>query len=384
MSRATIGINLLWLVPGEVGGSEQSTVATVRGLIDLGDAELSLRLFVRPAFAAAYPELVAAVPTDVAPIDGRSRARRILTESMWLATQTKDLDLVHHAGGTVPPRRSTPVVLTLHDLQPLEAPMEALATHSWLKRRYLSRAVPAAVRASRRVAVPSEFVRRTVLDQLSVAPARVEVIPHAVPVRPLGTPRDVLVERHRLSGPVVLYPAITYPHKDHTVLLRAFEGVLARHPRAVLVLPGGAGPSERAVTDQIAASPGLRQQVRRVGRIPEADLSGLLELADVVAVPSRYEGFGLPALEAMAAGTPVVAADATSLPEVVGGAGRLVPVGAIGAWSEAISDLLADDAERARLTSAGLARAAAYTTTANAIAFAQLYRGALGRAEGGP
>ena len=210
------------------------------------------------------------------------------------------------------------------------------------------------------------------------------VIPHAVPVRPLGTPRDVLVERHRLSGPVVLYPAITYPHKDHAVLLRAFDEVLARHPHAVLVLPGGAGPSERAVTDQIAASPRLRQQVRRVGRISEADLSGLLELADVVAVPSRYEGFGLPALEAMAAGTPVVAADATSLPEVVGDAGRLVPVGAVGAWSEAISDLLADDAERARLTSAGLARAAAYTTKANATAFAQLYRAALGRAAGGP
>ena len=154
--------------------------------------------------------------------------------------------------------------------------------------------MPAAVRASRRVAVPSEFVRRTVLDQLTVAPDRIEVIPHAVPVRPLGTPRDVLVERHRLSGPVVLYAAITYPHKEHAVLLSAFEGVLARHPDAVLVLPGGAGPSESAVTAQIAASPRLRQHVRRVGRIPEADLSGLLELADVVAVPVSLRGLRPP------------------------------------------------------------------------------------------
>jgi glycosyltransferase involved in cell wall biosynthesis len=150
--------------------------------------------------------------------------------------------------------------------------------------------------------------------------------------------------------------------------------VLTRHPHAVLVLPGGAGSSEGAVAAQIAASPRLRQHVRRLGRISDADVSGLLELADVVAVPSRYEGFGLPALEAMAAGTAVVAADATSLPEVVGDAGRLVPVGVAGAWGEAISDLLADATERARLASAGLARAAHYTTRTNAIAFAHLYR----------
>ena len=373
-----VGINLLWLVPGEVGGSEQSTVATVRGLLDLGSDELQVRLFVLPAFAESYPELAAGAPTEVASIDGRSRWRRVAAESTWLAARTDALDLVHHAGGTLPVRRSAPAVLTLHDLQPLEATAQATATHTWWKRRYLARAVPAAVRASRRVAVPSEFVRRTVLDQLDPPPQDIVVIPHAVPVRPLGTPRDVLVERHRLSGPVVLYPAITYPHKEHAVLLRAFEEVLTRHPHAVLVLPGGAGPSEGAVAAQIAASPRLRQHVRRLGRISDADVSGLLELADVVAVPSRYEGFGLPALEAMAAGTAVVAADATSLPEVVGDAGRLVPVGVAGAWGEAISDLLADATERAHLASAGLARAARYTTRTNAIAFAHLYREAVG------
>ena len=380
MSPITVGINLLWLVPGEVGGSEQSTVATVQGLVDLAGDDVGPVLFVVPSFADAYPELVSAVSTEIASIDGRSRLRRILKESMWLPGRIVGLDVVHHAGGTVPSRREArlateqpAVVLTLHDLQPLVA----TATHSWAKRSYLRYAVPQAVRASRRVAVPSEFVRRTLLEQLRVPPDDVVVIPHAVPVRPLGTPRDVLVERHRLAGPVVLYPAITYPHKEHSMLLAAFEQVLAHHPDAVLVLPGGAGPSEAAVAAQIAASPLLRRRVRRLGRISEPDVSGLLELADVVAVPSRYEGFGLPVLEAMAAGTPVVAADATSLPEVVGDAGRLVAVGATDAWSAAISDLLADGAERARLASAGLARAAGYTTRKNATAFARLYREAI-------
>ena len=121
MTRSTIGINLLWLVPDAVGGSEQSTVATLRGLIDLDPPDLDLRLFVLPAFAAAHPEIVGALPTEVASIDGRSRIRRVVAESTWLAQRTSSLDLVHHAGGTVPARRSAPCVLTIHDLQPLQA-----------------------------------------------------------------------------------------------------------------------------------------------------------------------------------------------------------------------------------------------------------------------
>ena len=367
----TVGINLLWLVPGEVGGSEQSTVATVRGLTGAA-ADLEVQLFVLPALVAAYPDLAERAAVTVAPIDGSSRWRRILTESRWLADQTRSLDLVHHAGGTVPARRTAPAALTLHDLQPLEA----RATHSGAKRLYLGRAVPAAVRASRRVAVPSEFVRSTVLERFQVAPERVVAIPHAVPVRPVATSPDVLRDRHHLAGPVVLYPAITYPHKEHQTLLAAFERVLAEHPDAVLVLPGGEGSSEPAVGAQIRGSRRLQEQVRRTGRIPEADIAGLLEIADVVAVPSRYEGFGLPALEAMAAGVPVVAADATSLPEVVGDAGRLVPVGDPEAWAEALGGLLGDSRERQRLATAGRARAAGYTVQANGAAFAQLYRDA--------
>ncbi|MFL6205836.1 MAG: glycosyltransferase family 4 protein [Acidimicrobiales bacterium] len=370
----SVGIDLLWLVPGEVGGSEQSTVATVRGLLERVDDELDLQLFVLPGLAQAHPDLVASTSSAVAPFDGSSRARRVLEQSRWLGPRTAALDVVHHAGGTVPPGgrrgRGPGIVLTLHDLQPLEAS----ATHTRWKRAYLHHAVPRAVRRSARIAVPSEFVRTTVLERFPVAPERVVAIPHAVPLRPSSVPRDVLVERYRLTAPVVLYPAITYPHKEHATLLSAFERVLARHPDATLVLPGGVGGSEGEVRAQIDGSEPLRAHVRRLGRIPEADVAGLLELADVVAVPSRYEGFGLPALEGMAAGTAVVAADATSLPEVVGDAGRLVPVGQPEAWADAIGALLADPHERDRLARAGHARAARYTAEANAGAFARLYR----------
>lgn len=371
--RRTVGVNLLWLVPGQVGGSEQSTAATLRGLVDLAPRDLELRLFALPAFADAHPDLVAAAPTERAPIDGSSRPRRVLAEATWLHRRTRGLDLVHHAGGTVPARRSAPAVLTLHDLQPLEAQ----ATHARAKRAYLARAVPLAVRAARRIAVPSEFVRRTVLERFGLAPEVVRAIPHAVPVRPPPTARAVLEERHRIDGPVVLYPAITYPHKHHLVLARAFARVLDSHPDALLVLPGGVGSSEGELRSLLDAEPRLRSRVRRLGRVPDADVAGLLGLAAVVAVPSRYEGFGLPALEAMAAGVPVVVADATALPEVVGDAGRLVPVGDVRAWAEALGSLLGDATERARLAAAGRERAAAYTPEANATGFAALYREAL-------
>jgi glycosyltransferase involved in cell wall biosynthesis len=368
VSRSTVGINLLWLVPEAVGGSEQSTVATLRGLIDLDPPDLDLRLFVLPAFAAAHPEIVGALPTEVAPIDGRSRIRRVVAESTWLARRTASLDLVHHAGGTVPARRSAPCVLTIHDLQPLQAQ----ATHSARKRAYLRRVVPRAVRASRLVAVPSAFVGTTVVDLLGAPAHQVAVIPHAVPVRPPATPRAVLVERHGLAGPVVLYAAVTYPHKDHRTLLDAFARLRSSHPDALLVLPGGVGEAEAEVQQALNGS------VKRLGRVSEADLAGLLDLATVVAVPSRYEGFGLPALEAMAAGVPVVAADATSLPEVVGDAGVLVPPGDGAAWATAIGGLLADPEERARRSRAGRERAAGFSTAANAEGFAELYRRGLG------
>ena len=141
------------------------------------------------------------------------------------------------------------------------------------------------------------------------------------------------------------------------------------------MLPGGRG-FERAGRPRSD-----RGEPRVFGRRSAASVAsrtltfaGLLDLADLVAVPSRYEGFGLPVLEAMAAGVAVVAADATSLPEVLGDAGRLVPVGAVEAWADAISKLLADDGERRRLGEAGRERAGSFTPQANAAAFAQLYR----------
>jgi glycosyltransferase involved in cell wall biosynthesis len=241
--------------------------------------------------------------------------------------------------------------------------------------------VPRSLRGAARVVVPSAFVRGTVLEATGLPAERVVVVPHGVAPVAAGdgaTATDELVRRHRLDGPVVLYPAITYPHKDHATLVAAFAKARERHPSAVLVLTGRADQAETAVAEQIAAL-GIGDAVRRVGRVPAADLAGLYDLAAVVAVPSRYEGFGLPAVEAMAHGRAVLASGVTALPEVVGDAGVLLPPGDVEAWAAALDRLLGDPAERHRLGAAARVRARRFEPSTNAAALAEAYRAALGR-----
>lgn len=376
MSPTTIGVNLLWLVPSEVGGSEQSTLASLRAFHELAPPDLDLRLFVLAPFAAAHPDVVAMFPTEVLPRTGRSRVARTLAEATWLARRTRGMALVHHAGGTAPFVRTAPYVLTVHDLQPLERE----DTHGPVKRAYLHAVVPRSVRRAREVAVPSEFVRQSALRLLDADPAAVVTIPHGVAwpsSTTVATPGDELRRRHDLPGPVVLYPAITYPHKDHATLVEAFALVHAVRPAARLVLTGGVGSMEADLAARIDRL-GLRAAVHRLGRVSEADLLGLYGVADLVAVPSTYEGFGLPAAEAMAAGVPLVASGTTALPEVVGEAGVLVAPGDVPAWAAAISALLDDPARRARMAELGRQRVQRYTWRANAEGFADLYRRALG------
>lgn len=373
MSRSVV-INLLWLVPGQVGGSEQSTLATVRALAELAPPDLSIRLVGLTPLLAAHPDLAQSFPVEVLSLSGRSRPARVAAEATWLARRTRGVDLVHHAGGTAPPRRTAPYVLTLHDLQPLERS----ATHSSMKRAYLASTIPPSVRRARAVAVPSEFVRQAVIERFDVAPERVVTIPHGVDLHATAaTPAAALRRTHGLGeGPLVLYPAITYPHKNHTTLVEAFARVLADHPGAQLVLPGGQGGSEAEVAAAVERL-GLTGSVQRLGRVSDADIAGLYAIATVVAVPSRYEGFGLPAVEAMGAGGALVAADATALPEVVGDGGLLVHPDDVEGWAQAISGLLGDAGARQHLVAAGRRRAARYSWAANAQAFATLYRQAL-------
>ena len=369
-----VGFNLLWLVPGVVGGTEEATVELLTALAEDHPDDLEHRLYALESFAATHPRVAGRYPTRLLPLRGRLKPLRIMAEGTWLAnTARRDgVELVHHLGGTLPPRSTLPAVVTVHDLQPFDLPENFHPA----KRAYLHRAVPRTVRKARFVHVHSEFVKDGLVDRFDVDPDRIRVVQAGV--QPLPSPdvsTDDLRARYDLPERWFIYPAITYPHKNHVTLLRAFAGVAGKDPDVSLVLTGR---SERAapVVAQEMERLGLEGRVVRTGRIPRQDLLGLVAGAVALTFPSRYEGFGLPVLEAMALGTPVLAADATALPEVVGAAGLLLPPDDAEVWTDAMLDALSGTS-RESWARAGRARAAELSWARAATGISQLHRDAL-------
>lgn len=364
-----VGVNLLWLVPGEVGGSEEYLTRQLDALVETRP-DIELTLFTVAGFSQHHPRLAAATRVIEAAIDGRSRPRRVLAEATWLEREARrsNVDFVHHGGGTLPMRSGHRAALTIHDLQYFAFP----ETFSRQKLQWLKRSVPRAAARADVVTTPSRFVADDVIARFGLDPERVVVVPNAAPLVGAVANAADLRARYDLPGKVVIYPAITYHHKNHVTLVRAFAELHRRDASRRLVLLGGRGPAEdelRAEIDRL----GVSRAVVRPGRVPDSDRDGLYRIASVLAFPSRYEGFGVPVLEGFAHGVPVVAANATALPEAVGDAGLLLDPLSTTEWVEAIDDLLNDESRCAELRMRGSARLAQFTPTGSASALADAY-----------
>lgn len=368
-----IGINLLWMVPGRVGGSETYLARLLSGLAERS-SELDYTLFALRPFAEAHPDLANTFKVAYAPSRGHVKSFRVAGENTWLAAQCRirKIDLVHHAGGTIPLIRSSRPVLTIHDLQYLYYPEYFTST----KLRFLKTMVPRSAEAARVVLVPSEFTRRTIIERLSIDPSIVLVVPHGISPRSGRQPARAVREPYEIDGPFFVYPAITYPHKNHLVLIEAFAKVLGSHPDTTLVLTGAKGSMETRIASEVK-SLGIEKNVRRLGYVPSRDLDALYHEAVALTFPSRFEGFGAPVLEAMSRSCPVIAADATALPEVVEGCGVLVSPDNADEWAQAMVTMLDDDDARARWAAAGIERANELTWGRSADILEDAYRHAL-------
>ena len=369
-----VGCNLLWLVPGTVGGSETAIVSLLREIGDHQPEDVALSLYVLDAFADVYPDLADRFPTRTVPLTGRLKPLRVAAENTWLASQAHrdGLDLVHHMNAVLPAVRRTPGIVTVHDLQPFDMP----ANFHPVKRAYVHRTVPRSVRKSRLVLTPSEFVRGAVVDRFGIAPERVRATRWGVEAPSTQVAVGQAQARYGLPRRWFVYPAVTWPHKNHQLLIRAFATVAAQEHDVVLVLTGGEAQSEDQVRAQIAGT-GLRGRVRRTGLIPRNDMLAIVRGAVALTFPSRYEGFGLPVLEAMSLGTPVLAGDAAALPEVVGDGGRLIDPDDADAWGQAMLELLHDGDERERLVATGHRRAAIFSWATTARDTLAAYRDAV-------
>ncbi|MFL5798811.1 MAG: glycosyltransferase family 4 protein [Actinomycetota bacterium] len=365
--RARVGINLLYLKPGLVGGSEEYVIRLIHALDAHGADEVELTLFVNRRFPGAHPDIAAAHETVVAPISGDSPPVRIAVESTWLARETarRPLDVVHHMANTIPQVRTRPAVVTLHDVQPVVRPQD----FGRVKGTYLRARLGPTARRARVITTPTEYVRRLAIERFGRAEDRVVVVPAPAPTITAAASSATLA----IEGPYFVYPAITHRHKNHVTLLRAFARVAAARPDVSLILTGGPGERERRVVDEVARLR-LGDRVRRVGRIDRGALDALLRGAVALTFPSEHEGYGLPVTEAMALGCAVIASDATALPEVVGGAGLLVGPHDVDGWAGAMVRLLDEESTRAALVAAGHERVRSLTSADSARRLVAAYR----------
>lgn len=377
--KLRVGVNLLWLVPGVVGGSERYAVALLSELVRRDDVEVSA--YALPSFAVSYPELAAAAHTVVAPLPpGRHVVRRVLIENSWLPRQLREqrVDVAHHLGGLLP-RCPVPAVVTLHDLQYLAYPEYFSAP----KRRYLQLSQGRSLRRAAAVAAISDFTRDDAIRAFDLDPAKVVMIPPVV--TPMRIPDDAAQVRAdlMLMGDYLLYPAAAYPHKNHETLLRAFASIAkGRDTRLVLTGATGAGAWGSAHStlpriNALCAELGIVGRVGMLGYLADFQLAALYDGAVALAFPSRFEGFGLPVAEAMSVGCPVIAANTTALPALVGDGGVLVDPDDVDGWARELARVIDDRVVREKLADAGRARFAELAAADTVDRLVDVYRKAV-------
>ncbi len=287
-------------------------------------------------------------------------------------------DLVHIPHYVVPVLLHRPVVVTIHDvIQLFYPPRRRFQMGIW----YLRTMMRLALGRARRVITVSRASRGDLIQLFGADPERVHVVPNGVDPR-LGErpPRealDALRERYDIRPPVFLAVSNDKPHKNLDVLLRAFHLAVTRHRvPGQLVVVGGRGPDSPLA--RRAERLGLAHRTRFVGRIPRRDLVGLYHLASVLVHVALYEGFGLPVLEAMCAGLPVITSNVGALRELGEGVARLVDPLSAEEVAEAMQRVLVDDPLRRLMVEAGRRRAESMTWGATVEATMNVYRQALG------
>lgn len=344
--------------------------------------EVTRRLVRRPelevgAFAMTllgYGALERSVPLGVhaftRPIPAPQLRRRwAVTDDPTIEWWTGGADVVHGPNFLVPPTRGAAEVLTVHDLTPLHHP-EMCTDEVRLYPRYIERA---AARGAW-IHTVSDYVADEVREHFPVDPARVVTVPNGIVAVP---PADPTVGRALAGGhPYVLAVGTIEPRKDHPSLVRAFDQLADEHPDVRLVVAGGDGWGVEAFEAALDAARHA-DRIVRLGWVTETDRMALLHGAELLAYPSVYEGFGLPPLEAMTAGIPVVTTAAGAVPEVVGDAAEVVPVGDVDALAAAMATVLVDDERRRELIRLGHRNVERYSWDATADGMVELYERAV-------
>lgn len=289
-----IGVNTLFLIPREVGGTEIYVRSLLPALLAL-QPQPRLTVFTNRENHDTF-DAYDRVLIDVAAV---SRPRRVLAEQFLLprAAARAKVGVLYSPGYTAPLRAPCPQVVTIHDTQFLDFPQD----FPWLSRTAQRVIVGGAAQRAGAVTTVSEFSRGRIAEQLGVPREKI-VVAHSALSGLFAQPQPCALPR-----PFLLYISNTYPHKNAARLVRAFDQIKDRIPHAMVIC---GQPRE--------GEPPSHPRVMRIHYVSYEELIGMVQAADLMVFPSLYEGFGRPVVEAQEAGTRVIASHAAAIPEIGG------------------------------------------------------------------
>ncbi len=376
-----IGVNALFLIPGGVGGTEIYLRNLLAALAEIDDCNQYF-LFLGAEAAAASTRVTPSAANfhEVrCAVRAANRPARLLWEQLALPAKVAALrlDVLFSPGFTSPWfTPGCPKVTCIHDLQHVRQPenfglfeLAAWRAAVWISARF-----------SRRIITVSENSRRDILEIYQLPARRVEVVRHGVEAEFLRLRSHPGPDGRRYPAPYLLSVSTIHPHKNWGRWLEAYGKLAAEGWPHHLVIAGLRGRYSEQLA-RLIESQGLKDRVHLTGWLSRVELLSLFRFADGLVFPSTFEGFGMPVLEAMAAGIPVACSDIPPLRETAGGAALFFDPYSVDSIAGAVRKLVSQPDLRRQLVKQGLAAAAAFTWTRAAEQTLTILRKAAGRTD---
>ena len=363
-------------LPPRPVGAGNYIIYLLRALIDL-KADLRFSVFVQP-YQHALLDLSPHADVDFISVPAMPPAVRLLWEQTIFPRLVlkSGAELLHSPHYTMPLSHPVPNIVTFHDMSFFIYPEK----HTWAKRYFFPWMMRQSARRADIIISDSENTRQDAIRFLKICPEKIVTVHlgHQNIFRRIAD-KNLLArvrQQYDLPEQYIFYAGALEPRKNVPMLLNAFEQLAQSRPELHLVMTGGTGWGNQE-TLALMNSLSFKDRILRLGHIDHADLPAIFNLAAAFVYPSLYEGFGLPPLEGLACGTPVITTNISSMPEVVGDAGMLVPPNNETALVRAIQQALDDDSLRQRLQEAGPRQAANFTWKHTAEKTLKVYQQAL-------